>query len=134
MTFEQRWRNELGSVTLLAIGMAAIVVVLTVAITDLVVLLDAHMRATVAADAAALAAAPLTFDPTASANDPCDVASTYASANGATLTTCSAPPDQTWNERRVEVSVVVVARLFIVGSTEVTGRAAAEFRPVDLGR
>ncbi|MBT8208624.1 MAG: hypothetical protein HKN07_10320 [Acidimicrobiia bacterium] len=120
--------------TLIGVSVAAIVMMLTVATADLVVLLDAHVRATVAADAAALAAAPVTFDPTPSADHPCAVASAYASANGATLATCDARPDLTWNARTVEVSVVVTAELFLVGSTGVTGRSAAEFRPVDLGR
>lgn len=134
MTLDHPCRSEVGSVTLLAVGVATTVLILMVVLADLVVLIGAHIQATVAADAAALAAAPITFDPTASADRPCEVASAFASANGATLATCVAPPDRSWNARTAAVTVVVTADLLIAGSSRVTGRAAAEFRPVDLGR
>ncbi len=87
-----------------------------------------------AADAAALAAAPATFDSFGGPADPEVAARRMAEANGAVLGACVCTVDRTWAPRVVVVSVE--RRITVLGpfSATVTARAAAEFVPADLLR
>ncbi len=86
------------------------------------------------ADAAALAAAPLTFHAFDGRGDPQAAASDAASANGAVLARCDCDRDPTWAERTVVVGVEASIRLLGAYRVVVAAEAAAEFRPVDLIR
>lgn len=88
----------------------------------------AHVQATAAADAAALAAAPLTFLD----GDPVAEARRFAKANGAALVACACERDPGIALRTVSVEVAMETRLPLFGTTTVRARAAAEFDPVTL--
>lgn len=126
--------TERGSITILASTMVGLVLagaVLAVAATGLV---SARFTAQTAADAAALAAAPLTYvnaltfvnafglDPTAEARR-------FAALNGATLIECRCDVDARPILRSVRVEVVVVRTLPLVGVVEITAVARAEYEP-----
>jgi predicted deacylase len=86
------------------------------------------------ADAAALAAAPLTFHAFDGRGDPRAAASDAASENGAVLVRCECDRDRTWAERTVVVRVEASIRVLGIHGVVVAAEAAAEFRPVDLVR
>ena len=91
--------------------------------------ITARTRATAAADAAALAAAPMTFPPVAGRRSPEAEASRLARANGARLVSCLCPRVATFAPRRVEVIVLVAVDLPVLGLRWVEGSSAAEFVP-----
>ena len=122
----RRAESERGSISLLAAGVVAALVVLSMGAADVARVLQAASTAQTAADAAALAAAQaLAIDeegPT-----PGDLASEYAVRNGAALEACECEP----GTFVATVSVLMpVGDLFLVGGDRtVRARARAE---VDL--
>lgn len=78
-------RDEHGSVTLVVVACAGVLLVLGAALGVVSALVKAHRDAQSAADLAALAAAQAA----ARGGDPCGVGSGLASANGAVLVGCS---------------------------------------------
>lgn len=88
----------------------------------------AHTQATVAADAAALAAAPLTF----LGGDAYAEAEAFAAANGARLSACRCGSDGSFRARVVTVEVAMSVDLGLLGSHTVRARSAAEFDPMNL--
>lgn len=124
--------RERGAATPLLLGVAAFVLLLAVGLGDVALLIGARLQAAVAADAAALAAAPVTFDDFGARAGPVAEARRFASANGGRLVRCRCPVDRSWEARTV---VVEVARpVFLPGWGTVTVRAAstAEFEPSRL--
>lgn len=91
-------------------------------------LIAAHVQATTAADAAALAAAPLTF----LVGDPEAEAGRYASENGFRLVSCRCPHDPGFHVRVVTIEVAKEVDLGLLGRHRIGARAAAEFDPMDL--
>ena len=87
-----------------------------------------HTQATAAADAAALAAAPLTF----LGGDAYAEAEAFAAANGARLSACRCGPDASFRTRVITVEVVMPVDLGILGFHTVRARSAAEFSPMDF--
>ena len=87
-----------------------------------------------AADAAALAAAPLTFHAYDGVGDPEAAARDAVATNGAELVDCRCPIDRTWSDRVVVVRASVAARPLAIWQLTIAAEAAAEFRPVDLLR
>jgi hypothetical protein len=85
-----------------------------------------------AADAAALAAAPVTFRPYGSGGNPAAEAARLAAANRARLVRCICSIDPTWATRRVEVEVLREVDLIVLGRRAVRAVAAAEFAPIEL--
>lgn len=120
--------------TLVAISVVLLIAVLTVAVANLALVVGGRIQATIAADAAALAAAPLTFHRQGAAPTPFDEAALFAASNGATLISCRCPVDPSWSPRTVEVDVVTEIDLLFIGAISVRASSAAEFRPVDLGQ
>ncbi len=114
--------------------LAAVVVVFGLLVADLSIFLGARARAQVAADAAALAAAPVTFRPFGAAGSAADEAGLFAASNGGTLLECRCFHDPGWQSRRVTVLVGVRADLVLLGETEATAWSSAEFDPTRLGR
>jgi len=120
--------GEDGSVSVLVLGLTALATVLALLTADLAVFLAARAQAQLAADAAALAAAPLTFV----GGDAPAVAAETAVANGARLTMCDCRNDSSWRRRSVMASVAVSANLMILPSATVEASAHAVFDPVRL--
>ena len=124
--------NERGAATVTTVAVVAVAVVLCVAIADGAVLLATRFQAGNAADAAALAAAPVTFQPFGAAGGPAAEAGRFARLNGAELVSCTCRIDRTWSPRIVEVVVAREAHLSVFGSVRVHVTARAEFIPTAL--
>ena len=121
--------SERGSGSLLAIAAIGLVVFVGLAVLATAQIVIARSRATAAADAAALAAAPMTFPPLAGRSSPVDEAETLAAANGARLVSCLCPQVATFDPRQVEVTVAVPVDLPFLGLRWVHASSAAEFVP-----
>ncbi len=126
--------RERGAASLLILAVAVFVVILGLMVADLSVYLAARARAQVAADAAALAAAPVTFRSFGAAGSPADEARRFSAGNGGTLLECRCAPDPSWRSRNVTVLVSVPADLVLLGATEARAWSSAEFDPTRLGR
>ena len=124
--------RERGAVAPVLLGVAGVVLVLAVGVADVGILLAARLQASAAADAAALAAAPVTFQPFGAAAGPVEEARRLAAANGARLVVCACRTDPSWEARTV--SVVVERRVALIGFGAVTATASsrAEFDPAKL--
>ena len=120
--------NERGSATLVALAIITGLVLVAAGLAALTRLVATHVQATAAADAAALAAAPLTFLP----GDPRSEAWEYAANNGARLTACRCGSDSSFRSRVVMVEVSKEVDVPVFGELTVRARAAAEFDPIDL--
>jgi nucleotide-binding universal stress UspA family protein len=121
-------------VSLVMLALAVVVLVFGLLVADLSIYLEARARAQMAADAAALAAAPVTFRPFGASGSAADEARRFAGRNGAALIECRCVPDPSWRSRTVIVRVSVPADLVLLGATEATGWSSAEFDPTRLGR
>ena len=121
--------NERGAGSVLAIAAMAVVTFVAVAVLATGQIVIARSRATAAADAAALAAAPMTFPPVAGGRSPVEEASTLAEANGARLVSCVCSQVANFQPRQVEVTVAVPVDLPILGQRWVQASSAAEFVP-----
>lgn len=125
--------TQRGAAALLVAALLAVGVLLALLVTDIARVATARTHATTAADAAALAAAPLTFSAFGSRTDPVQAAEDLAQANGAELVECRCLVDRTWDVRVVVAVVAIDVDLLLVPDRRVEAAAAAEFRPVLLG-
>ncbi len=121
--------DQRGSMSVMAMAMLVVVVIAGLLAVDGVRLVGARMQAQTAADAAALAAAPQTFDPQGTGELPRRVADRIAGANGAKLITCTCPFDLIWRPRLVHVEVASDVATGPLGVSRVRARATAEFDP-----
>ena len=126
---ESRKVSERGSGSLLAVVAMALVTFVAVLVIAATQIVTARSRAVAAADAAALAAAPMTFPPIAGDRWPVNEASTLARANGARLVSCVCFRLATFEPRQVEVTVAVSVDLPLLGLRWVRASSAAEFVP-----
>jgi len=94
--------------------------------------LAGYSRARAAADAAALAAAPVTFRPFGADGSARREAAIFAGANGAALITCRCNPDPSWEPRIVVVTVRHAFAVVLFGEQTVRATARAEFVPTRL--
>ncbi|MDF1595942.1 MAG: pilus assembly protein TadG-related protein [Acidimicrobiia bacterium] len=125
--------REDGSATVVAVFVVGILAVLTAALGGLAQILVAGDMAQTAADAAALAAAPVTFRPFGATGSAVEEAGRFAGANGGRLIRCAGcEPDPSWNRRVVEVEVLVEVDVLGFGRSVVSASAAAEFVPAQL--
>lgn len=125
-------RDE-GSVSVVAATIVGLMVLLSVGLAAVGLVLAADGRAQTAADAAALAAAPVTFRSFGSTNSPYAEAAAYAELNGARLVACrGCVVDRSWRTRTIEIEVMVDIELPVIGPLGVTAVAAAEFVPAQL--
>jgi secretion/DNA translocation related TadE-like protein len=124
--------NDRGSVTVLGLGLIAVIVVLGLMLATAGQYLAARSQIQTAADAAALAAAPVTFRPFGSGDGPAGEAARLAAANGAQLVECDCPIDRSFAVRVVEVEVTRKVSLLVLGSRDMRAVAAAEFTPIRL--
>ena len=121
--------SERGSGTVLAIGLMAVTVVVGLTVVSATQVVIARARAVVAADAAALAAAPMTFPPVAQGDSPEVIARKFALMNGARLIRCECVVLATFDPRSVEVEVAIPVVLILVGPRYVRATSRAEFVP-----
>ena len=117
---------------MLVVGFIGLLVVLGLMLGAAGQFLAARSRVQAAADAAALAAAPVTFRRFGSSGDPAAEAARLAEANGAQLIRCLCSVNRSWDSRIVEVEVGEEITLVGLGFMEVRGTAAAEFVPIQL--
>jgi secretion/DNA translocation related TadE-like protein len=124
--------TDRGSASVLTLGVIAVVLVLTVGLVVVGAVLRTRVEAATAADAAALAAAPLTFYPFGSGAGPRAEAARFAALNGARLVDCDCAVDPSWEPRTVQV--VVESRVHLPALPDIRVRASsrAEFVPALL--
>ncbi len=127
-------RGETGSATVLIVGVAALASVLGLFVADVALYVRARTAAAVAADAAALAAAPVTFAAFGASGTPAAEARRFAARNGGVLVSCDCAVDRTWATREVRVLVAVPADLLLFGPQMVHASSRAEFDPTALPR
>ncbi len=120
--------SERGSAAITLLGVIAVALVLAVGISAVGLWLRVRTEASAAADAAALAAAPLTFLP----GDPSGASVEYAARNGARLVACRCAKQLDLAPRTVLVEVTLEVDTALFGTRRVQARAAAEFAPLDL--
>jgi secretion/DNA translocation related TadE-like protein len=118
--------NERGSASVAAMAVVVLALSVGVALVDVTGLMSSRVAAEAAADAAALAAAPLTF---LGSPDPAREAARLAEANGARLRTCRCPIDRSLATRIVEVEVEMVVTTMAIGRHLIVVRSRAEFDP-----
>lgn len=124
--------KERGSVSVVVAVIVPGLIIASMAIAALGQVIGGFERAASAAEAAALAAAPVTFRPFGTDTSPSQEAARVASANGGVLTDCSCPKDATWATRIVRVEVQVEVDVILFGPVTVTRHASAEFAPAKL--
>jgi secretion/DNA translocation related TadE-like protein len=110
-----RRRDERGAATVLTISCIGLLLLLGAALSVVTAMVAAHRQAQAAADLAALAAASAIAD----GGDPCGEGAAVASANGATLTSC------TIDGSDAVVEVLVTGPRWLGQSGDLTGRARA---------
>jgi secretion/DNA translocation related TadE-like protein len=120
--------GERGSATVLALALVLVIIGVGLAVVAATQLVTARTRAVLAADAAALAAAPMTFPPIAD-QTPEQAAGEFAGANGARLLRCVCPIIDSFDPRAVEVEVRLPTRVVVVGQVELGAVGRAEFIP-----
>ena len=113
-------------------GVVGLVLVLTVGLAAVGALLRAGVEASTAADAAALAAAPVTFLPFGAEGSPADEAVRFARLNGARVVSCDCRVDRSWEPRTVEVRTERRVGIWPRGIFAVEGVGRAEFVPALL--
>jgi len=124
--------SDRGGAAVLLLGVAAVTLLLAAGLGAVGAYLRARVEAVAAADAAALAAAPVTFLPFGAEGTPTEEAARFALANGARLLWCACPVDPSWEPRTVTVQVAREVRLWPAGSLTVTAIGRAEFLPALL--
>ncbi len=123
---------ERGAATLPLVGTVALAALLAIFVGDVALLMRARGQAMTAADAAALAAAPVTFANFGAAGGPEAEARRFAAANRAELVSCDCSIDPTWRPRTVRVEVGVRVDLTLFGVRQVGASSQAEFTPTEL--
>jgi hypothetical protein len=111
------------------LGPIAVALVLAVGLSAIGTWMRAGIEADAAADAAALAAAPVTFLPFGAKGTPAEEAARFAAANGTRLVWCVCPPNPSWEPRTIEVEVEKVVEVWPLGTFIVKGHGRAEFVP-----
>jgi Flp pilus assembly protein TadG len=114
------------------IGVAGLVLILTLAVADVGIYLAARLQAAAGADAEALAAAPVTFYAFGGSGSPVAEAAHYAGVNGSRLVSCTCPIDRSFNSRTVTVVVARAVSIPAIGTLTVTATSRAEFSPAEL--
>ncbi len=123
--------GERGSIVL-GLGAVVLVLMLAVGVGAVGAGVAGYVHAAGAADAAALAAAPVTFRQFGARGTPTQEAARFASANHTSLVRCVCPIDRSWRKRTV--TVVVERRIDLPGLGTVSVRATsrATFEPAAL--
>ena len=115
------------------LAVALVAAALALVLADTGRYLFAASQAQTAADAAALAAAPVTFRPFGATGTAREEAARFARANGAVLTRCRCVIDPSFGDREVVVGVRVRVNTVLRGRLSVEAESRARFRPSILG-
>jgi len=124
--------SERGSVSVIVAVIVPGLVIAGMGIAALGQVIVGFERAVSAAEAAALAAAPVTFRSFGTDGTASEEAARVAAANGGVLADCSCPQDGTWATRIVRVEVRMEVDVIIFGPITLTRQARAEFSPTKL--
>ena len=124
--------DDRGAVGIVLAAVAGFVMLLTLALVAVAGIQQARLRATTAADAAALAAAPVTFLPFGADGTPTEEAGRFARLNGAALVVCRCAIDRSFAPRIAEVRVRVGLDVPFLGAMSVEATGRAEFVPAAL--
>ena len=124
--------NDRGAAAVLLVAVAALVLLLAAGLGAVGAYLNVRVQVSAAADAAALAAAPVTFMPFGATGTPTDEAARFARLNGADLDSCFCPLDTSWNPRTVRVEVSRMVSIWPIGRIRVSAVSRAEFVPALL--
>lgn len=120
-----------GSTSVVLVSAVGVALVLAGLITDVAVLVTHRLQTAAAADAAALAAAPVTFRSFGAPGTPRDEAATLARENGAYLLHCfGCEIDGSLVERTVRVVVGTHVDLVFFGHHHVTAASSATYAPL----
>lgn len=125
-------RDERGAVSVLMLAVAGLALVLAFSVAAVGVVIGARRQAVAAADAAALAAAPVTFRPFGAGGTAAEEAAQFARANGSRLVRCLCPQDLSWEPRVVIVEVARTVPFPPFGTLTVTAIGRARFVPAAL--
>jgi secretion/DNA translocation related TadE-like protein len=123
---------EQGGAGLIGLALLAVGLILAAMLADVAELTVARTRAAAAADAAALAAAPVTFRGFGANGSPEQEAARFAALNGAELLECRCSVERSWAAREVTVVVAVEVGLHLLGARTLTAAATAEFVPLAI--
>ena len=118
--------------TVFAVGVLLLGFLLVVALAAVGQVLIARSRVVTAAEAGALAAAPVTFRPFGAAGSATAEAAWLVRANGAELLSCSCAHDPGYAPRTVTVTARLPVTVLGLGEMTLEAAAAAEFRSVAL--
>jgi hypothetical protein len=124
--------NDRGGAAVLLVAVVGVALLLSAVLGAVGSYLRARVEAVAAADAAALAAAPVTFLPFGAKGTPAEEAALFAAANGARVLSCACPVDPSWESRTVTVRVARDLHLWPLGALTVTAVGRAEFVPALL--
>jgi hypothetical protein len=124
-------RCERGSMVL-GLGLIVVVLMIALAVGSVGAGIAAYVHAANAADAAALAAAPVTFRPFGANGSPAAEAARFAAMNGVSLVRCTCPIDRSWDTRTVEVVVAHALNVPMLGRVTVRAASRATFEPAAL--
>ncbi len=124
--------EDRGAVGIVLLAVAAATLIVAMAMVAVGQYLIGYSRAQAAADAAALAAAPVTFSPFGATGSARREAAIFAAANGSVLIACRCPPDPSWESRTVVVTVRRSFRVVLFGDQSVEAVGRAEFIPTKL--
>ena len=127
-----RMSTDRGSVTVVAVGVLVLALVLAAGVTAIGQVSIARNRVTAAAEAGALAAAPVTFRPFGASGSAADEAARLVRSNGAELVRCDCRPDSGYDPRTVVVTATVDVDVLGLREVSIEATAVAEFRPVAL--
>jgi hypothetical protein len=114
------------------LAVAGVTLVLSLAIVAVGQYLVGYAHAQAAADAAALAAAPVTFSPFGATGSARREAAIFATANRSKLIGCRCLPDPSWEPRTVVVVVRYSFGVVLFGEQSVEAVGRAEFLPARL--
>jgi hypothetical protein len=114
------------------LAVAVVTLVLSLAMVAVGQYLVGFARAQAAADAAALAAAPVTFRPYGATGSASREAALFARANRTRLVRCVCAMDPSWEPRTVVVTVRNTFPVVLFGEQSVEATSRAEFVPARL--
>jgi Na+-transporting methylmalonyl-CoA/oxaloacetate decarboxylase gamma subunit len=123
--------DEEGSIVL-GMGVLVLVLMLAVAVGAVGAGVAGYVQAAGAADAAALAAAPVTFRQFGARGSPAQEAARFAAANGTRLIGCMCPVNRSWTTRTVTTIVARPVTILGFGRFEVRATSRATFEPAAL--
>ena len=125
-------KREQGSVSVFVVAALILGFLLAVAVAGIGQVVVARERVVAAAEAGALAAAPVTFRSFGASGSAAGEADRLVRANGALLVRCDCSHNPRYDSRTATVTARL--RVAVLGFQEIDleHTAAAEFRPVDL--